>query len=360
MPVPPPRPNVAAMSGYVPGEQAAVGEVGGRRVVKLNTNENPYPPPPQVMAAVAAVSADALRRYPEPSARAFRAAAADHHGVTPEQVICGNGSDDLLTVLIRTFVPDGGAIAYPAPTYSLYPTLAQIQDARAVEVPWGERWTLPADELAEVGADLTVVVNPNAPSGTLVPAAELADLAGRLRGPLLIDEAYADFAGCDCVGLLRDHANVVVSRTMSKGYSLAGLRFGYALGHPDVVRQLNKVRDSYNCDALAQAAATAALRHADVAAESWARVRAERERLAGRLAGLGFGVLPSRANFLLAAVPAGADAGDLYRRLKAAGVLVRHWDQPGLADKLRVSVGTPGDTDALLDALRPLLADAAA
>ena len=270
-------------------------------------------------------------------------------------MICGNGSDDLLTILIRTFVPDGGAVAYPAPTYSLYPTLAQLQNARVAEVPWRAGWALPADALAEAGADLTVVVNPNAPSGTLVPAAELAALAGRLRGPLLIDEAYADFAGADCVGLLRDHANVVVSRSMSKGYSLAGLRFGYALAHPDVVRQMNKVRDSYNCDALAQAAATAALTHAGAAAESWARVRAERERLAGLLRGLGFDVLPSHANFLLAAVPAGADAGRLYRELKAGGVLVRHWDRPGLADKLRVTVGTPADTDALVAALRPLL-----
>ena len=349
---PAPRPNVAAMTGYVPGEQTA------RRVVKLNTNENPYPPPPSVMRAVCGIEADALRRYPEPTARRVREAAARRHGVTSEQVLCGNGSDDLLTILVRTFVPDGGRIAYPAPTYSLYPTLAQIQNASVEEIDWADGWKLPVAALVDAAADLTVVVNPNAPSGTLLQPAEVAELAEALGGrPLLVDEAYADFAGVTCVGLIAKHPNVIVSRTLSKGFSLAGLRFGYAMADASVVAQMNKVRDSYNCDVLAQTAAVAALDNADEAADTWAKVQDERRRLTAELTALGFDVIPSHANFVLATCPdgVGGDGRRLYDGLKAADVLVRHWDKPGLADKIRVSVGTPADTDAFLEALRPLL-----
>ena len=350
--MPPVRPAVADMSGYSPGEQPAA----GGRVIKLNTNENPYPPGEAVMRAIRAVDAESLRRYPDPTAMAFRAAAARRHGVSPDMVLAGNGSDDILTILLRTFVDAGGRVAYPSPTYSLYATLAQIQGAGVAEVPWRDGWRLPADALAEVGAPLTFVVNPNAPSGTWVEPGELADLARRLRGALVIDEAYADFAGEDCAGLIADCPNVIVSRSLSKGFGLAGLRFGYALARPEVVAEMAKVKDSYNCDAVAIAAAAAALDDVALAERTWRQVAGDRDALAGDLAELGFDVTPSRANFLLARPPGDdREAGRLYRGLKSQGILVRHFDKPGLADRLRITVGTPAENAALLEGLKVLM-----
>ena len=333
------------MRGYAPGEQPRPGE----RVVKLNTNEAPWPPSPRVEAAIRAVSTDRLRRYPDPRATALREAAARRHGLTAEHVLAGNGSDDVLTVLIRTFVTPGATVAAPWPTYSLYPTLCQIQGASFRGVPWRDGWRLPADALLDGEPAAIFVANPNAPSGTSVPADELAALADRLENrPLLIDEAYADYADFDCVAVIERHPNVIVSRSLSKGFALAGMRVGYALAHPDVVAEMDKVRDSYNLDALAQAAGTAALEDLDYARQMWSHVRSERGRVSETLAGLGFELTQSRANFVLAARD---DAPDLFAHLKRAGVLVRHWDTPDLRQYLRVTIGTTKENDAFLDVL---------
>src|SRR3954452_24874324 len=238
------RPAVRDMDGYTPGEQPGPGE----RVVKLNTNENPFPPSPRVMQAVRDMEAEALRRYPSPMADAFRETAARVHGVTPDMILAGNGSDDILTIATRTFVPPGGTLVSPEPSYSLYGALAQIEDARFAGVPWGHDWSLPIDALLATRADAIYLVNPNAPSGTFVPSAHVADLAARFPGLLLIDEAYAEFADDNCLSLVRDHANVIVSRSLSKAYSLAGLRFGYAIAHEEVIAEMMKVKDSYNTD----------------------------------------------------------------------------------------------------------------
>ena len=339
------------MHGYAPGEQPRPGE----RMIKLNTNESPLPPSPKVLAAIRNMTADRLRTYPPPTSLPFREAAARHHGLSPENVIAGNGSDDILTILTRTYVPEGGVVASPWPTYSLYPTLCEIQGASFQPVPWRDRWTLPTDELLAAKADAIYLPNPNAPSGTLVPAEELADFADRFNGLLLVDEAYVDFAEGDCVGLLRDFENVVVSRTFSKGYALAGLRFGYALAHGEVIAQMMKVKDSYNVDALAQVAAVAALEDREYAQTIWRHVREERERLAAELGRMGFSMPPSRANFLLIRRDGEADAGGLYRGLKRQGVLVRYWDTPELRPYLRVTVGTVPENNALLAALQELI-----
>ncbi|MEM6561672.1 MAG: histidinol-phosphate transaminase [Planctomycetota bacterium] len=341
------RPTIAAMTGYAPGEQPA----SGTRIVKLNTNENPYPPSPAVMAAIAAVAPGALQRYPDPVANEFRDVAAARHGVKRENILAGNGSDDILTIAIRTFVAPGTTIAYPDPTYSLYPVLAKLQDARVVEVSWRDGWALPSDALIAAAPSLTFVANPNSPSGTFVDPAELAELATKVPGVLLVDEAYADFAGDDCVRLVADHPNVIVSRSLSKGYALAGLRFGYCIADAALVEQMLKVKDSYNTDAISIAAATAALRDADYAEQTWADVRNERERMATELARLGFDVLPSRANFLLATTPPTANAERLYDQLKQRGILIRWFDTPHLADKLRITIGTPAENASVLEAL---------
>ena len=348
------RPNVRAMHGYAPGEQPGAGE----RVIKLNTNENPFPPSPRVMAAIRDVPADTLRRYPDPLATRFREAASKVLDVRPGQILAGNGSDDILTIATRTFLPPGGRLAVCEPTYSLYPILAAIETAATVGVPWADGWSLPTNALLETDADAIYLPNPNAPSGTVVPPEAVADLARRSGKLVLVDEAYVDFADRSCLSLVAEHENIVISRSLSKGYGLAGLRFGYAVAQELVIEQMLKVKDSYNCDALSIAAAAAAMEDQDHARASWNHVRRERGRLTSELCKLGFDVLPSQANFVLATAP-GDSARDLYPALKGLGVLVRWFDQPDLSDKLRITVGTSDETDALLRALRELRGESA-
>jgi histidinol-phosphate aminotransferase len=340
------RTTVRAMDGYVPGEQPPP----GASVTKLNTNENPYPPSPRVLDAIRGLPAHALQRYPHPMARDFRAAASRVLGVPEDTILAGNGSDDVLTIATRTFLAPGDVLAYPEPTYSLYPVLARLQDVRIVTVPWGPGWSLPIDALAATGARAVYLANPNAPSGTRVPVAAIDALARAFDGVVLVDEAYVDFADDSALALALELPNVVVSRTMSKAYSLAGVRFGFAVTRPETVREMTKVKDSYNCDAIAIAAATAAILDQEYARATWAKIRSERARLTLALEGLGWRVLPSEANFILATVP-GGDAAQVHAALKARGVLVRYFDAPGLRDKLRITVGTPEDTDALIAAI---------
>src|SRR5580658_5450917 len=299
--MPPPfvRPTILAMDGYTPGEQPAAGE----RIVKLNTNENPYPPSDRVMQAIAGASAELLRRYPNPTADLFRDAAAKLHGVTRNHILAGNGSDDILTIATRCFIPPGGSLAYPDLTYSLYPVLAKLQEAKSHIVQWERDWQLPIEALAGSNAAAIYLANPNAPSGTFVSPLKVAELAKNFSGLLLVDEAYVDFADDNCLSLVEQFPNLVISRTLSKAYSLAGLRFGYAIAQPEVIEQMMKVKDSYNCDALSIIAATAALEDQAYARSTWENIKAERTRVSAELMQLGWTVLASQANFLLASVP---------------------------------------------------------
>jgi len=347
------------MSGYVPGEQPT-----SRDVVKLNTNENPYPPSERVMSALREVDAESLRRYPNPTARGFRERAAGLHAVDPDQVIATNGGDELLRLLVTTFVDPGRPIGYAEPSYSLYPVLSGIHDSPVHRAAMNEDWSLPADLAArmnEAGVQLTFVVNPHAPSGVLTGTGVLGRLAEELEGVLVIDEAYVDFVDAarehDAVELVRGGGldNVVLLRSMSKGYGLAGLRFGYGIGSRNLIEPMQvKTKDSYNTDAVSQRLAEAALVDAAAAAATWAKVRAERERVRGELGSMGFESPQSQSNFILATAPRG-EAGDLYEKLKGRGVLVRHFDADRLRDKLRVTIGTPAENDAFLEALREVL-----
>ena len=347
------RETVRGMDGYTPGEQPGASD----RVVKLNTNENPFPPSPRVMAAIRDVEAECLRRYPNPTGDEFRNAAAKVHGVTADMILCGNGSDDVLTIAMRTFVAAGGTVAFPEPTYSLYPVLAQLQDARAVGVAWGDGFSLPTEALVASGANAIFLANPNAPTGTFVPPAKIAELAAAFAGAVLVDEAYVDFADDHCLGLVRDHANVIVSRTLSKAYSLAGLRFGYAVAQPPVIAEMMKVKDSYNADAISIVAATAAVEDQTYARSNWSNIRDERARVTAALEAMGWRVLPSQANFVLAAAPDGRGR-EAYLGLKRQGILVRHFDRPGLADKVRITIGQSHENNALLAGIKALHAAA--
>jgi histidinol-phosphate aminotransferase len=344
------RENIDRAEGYQPGFQPKQMDV-----VKLNTNENPYPPSPAVVKALAEIQSEQVRRYPDPTGSTFQEAAAKVNGVRPEYIMCCNGGDELLTIALRAFCDENRPAAYPVPTYSLYPVLANLQNCRAIEVPFDSQFDLP-DELAGSGAALTIVCNPNAPTGSFVNVDELASLAAELAGVLLIDEAYVDFAEDNCAGLVKDFDNVIILRSMSKGYSLAGIRFGYGIAQPGLIDGLMKVKDSYNVDAIAITAATAAIKDQKYFKETIEKVKTERKRLTGQLRDLGFDVHDSSANFILAKC-SNTRAVEVYEKLMKRNIYVRYFAYPGLEDKLRITIGTCEQNDKLISALKEILSE---
>ena len=347
------RPAIDRLQGYVPGEQPR--DDGW---VKLNTNENPYPPSPRVAEAIAAAAAGRLNLYPDPLATEFRQVVADLFELDPDWVLPGNGSDENLTVLIRSFVDAGQPIAGPYPSYVLYPTLAELQGARWSPFRLRADWSIDLDEAAPVvaGSKLVLVPNPNSPSGNRFADEDLRALVPE-QGLLVLDEAYGDFADAPHAGeLLHDHPGqrIVITRTLSKSYSLAGIRLGFALAHPDLIAGMRKVKDSYNCDTLSLAAGVAAVRDQDWMRANVERIRATRIRLTAGLVERGFEVVPSQANFVWATHP---DRGHRtwFEELKRQRILVRYIeyaDGPGEAvDGLRITVGTDEEIDRLLAAL---------
>ncbi len=353
------RDNILASAGYVPGEQPA-----DFSTIKLNTNENPYPPSPRVMEAIAAVTGEQLRRYPSPTGKSFREAAGAVHGVPGDWILPFNGGDELLSVAIRAAAGERDSVAFLEPSYSLYPVLTELNGSRAVRVGYEiletrnskletPSWSLPTG-IEKTAAKILLIVNPNAPSGHLDPLERLGEIAERFKGLVVIDEAYVDFAPVHALELVKRFANVLVLRTMSKGYSLAGLRFGYGVAQPGLMKELEKVRDSYPVDAVAIAAATAAITDQAYARSTWEKVKAERGRVSAALRQLGFALPESHSNFVLASVPAARSGKGVYETLKSRGILVRWWDLPRIADKVRITIGTPEQNDRLLAELKTL------
>jgi histidinol-phosphate aminotransferase len=338
------------MSGYIPGEQ-----LNSPDVVKLNTNENPYPPSPRVFEAVrAALTGDVLRKYPQPLGDTFRKAAGRVLNVDPDGILIGNGSDDILTILTRAFVPEGGRMASPTPSYILYKSLAEIQGATFHTVPFTPDW-MPPKPWPVRAAHLTFLANPNSPSGTVLRPDAVAKLAAEADGPFVLDEAYAEFAETNGLPLLGTIPNLVVTRTFSKYYALAGIRFGMAIADPALVRQLAKVKDSYNCDALSLAAATAAIEDQAYYTDLRAKILATRGRLSVALTDLGFAVTPSQTNFVWCRRD-DRPLKPIHEALKAKNVLVRHMSYPDFGDGLRITVGTPAEVETLLTELAAILA----
>jgi histidinol-phosphate aminotransferase len=278
--------------------------------------------------------------------------------VEPENILCCNGGDDLLSIAIRACCDERRPLAYPVPTYTLYPVLARLQPCEIIEVPFDAEFNLPS-KLASTGAALTIVCNPNAPTGSFIHVEELASLAAEIKGVLLIDEAYADFAERNCASLVKDFPNVIVLRSLSKGYSLAGLRFGYAIADQGLIDGLVKVKDSYNVDAVAIALATAAIRDQAYFRANVEKIKSERRVLTEQLRALGFVVPESHSNFVFA--QAGANdhsplqAAQIYEELARRNIFVRYWNAPGLADRLRISVGTKEQNERLLAALQEIM-----
>ena len=344
------RENIEKMAGYEPGFQP-----DSTNIVKLNTNENPYPPSPKVIETIKSITPEQLRRYPRPMADAFRQTTAEVLGIGEENIICVNGGDELLNLAIRAFCDKNRPVAYPTPTYSLYPVLAKMQNCLAIEIPFDDEFNLPA-KLTSTGAALIIVCNPNAPSGTFIPKEELRQLAQETKGVLLIDEAYVDFAEDNCLELAKKFDNVIVLRSMSKGYSLAGLRFGFGIASENIIKGLNKVKDSYNTDAIAIAAATAAIKDQQYFRNNAKKIKIERKFLTEKLTRLGFEVLASQANFVFAK-PSKARAIDIYEKLKDRNIYVRYWAYPDIKDKLRITVGTAEQNEKLINALKEILAE---
>jgi histidinol-phosphate aminotransferase len=361
------RPDIDRIEGYTPGEQPQ--ESGW---IKLNTNENPYPPSPAVRAAVIAAAEGRLNVYPDPLASALRKKVAVLFGVDPEWVLPGNGSDECLTLITRAFVGSGELVTFPYPSYILYETLADLQGGRHERLrlnadwSWNEDLTRPVIERSK----LTFVPNPNSPSGNAWSRAEIRKLIPP-RGMLVLDGAYADFADDpDRIDLLSEPdgagERVILSRTLSKSYSLAGVRFGFVVAHPDVIHGLRKVKDSYNCNTLSLAAALAALNDQAWMRANVERIRTTRSRLTGALRACGFHVVDSQANFIWATRPQagqGPSHREIYQRLKDRKILVRYMRFPDAnpnaateIDGLRITVGTDGEINGLLSNLKDVLA----
>jgi len=358
------RESVRSLHGYIPGEQPKISGL-----IKLNTNENPYPPSPRVLRAVRAAVDERLRLYPNPAAAPLREALADYHRCAPDQVLIGNGSDDCLALIIRALVepisppglpapegvPSRSLVQYLFPCYSLYPVLARIHGAEPWPVPLLNDFSLPSPrELRRGGrwrpdAAVTLITTPNAPSGRGYTTRELERCCLAHRGAVVLDEAYADFADENAMSLALEHSNVLVTRTFSKAYSLCFQRVGYVVAHPHLIEAMDKIRDSYNVNGLGQVAALASLRDSAYYRRGFARIKRGRLGLTRSLEALGFTVLPSQANFVLAKPPVG-NAEAWLRFLRDRKILVRWFDSPTLRDWLRITVGNDREIHAVLRA----------
>jgi histidinol-phosphate aminotransferase len=337
------RNHLQSVTGYTPGEQPPPGST----VLKLNTNENPYPPSPEVAKVLQNLDLEVLRRYPDPSARIFREAVSGVLQVSADSVTVGNGSDELLSLILRAFAEMDARVVYPMPSYVLYRTLAELQDARPFEILYDETFRLPLKALIEAQGAITLIASPNSPTGHTVSMHDLDALAEALKGVLVIDEAYIDFTYGNALHLVQKHANVIVLRTLSKGYSLAGLRLGFAIAQPSLIQDLNKVKDSYAVDAIAALVGAAALQDQMHKNSNVEKVLRSRPILQQQLEKLGFKVWPSAANFFLVQPPSGLPALDLQESLRKQGILIRHFNLPGVEDKLRITIGTDAQNEQL-------------
>ncbi len=355
------RPLLRSLHPYVPGEQPKI-----KGLVKLNTNENPYPPSPKVLAAVKAATDGRLRLYPNPTAEVVRVKLAKLHRCAPENIIVGNGSDELLALATRAFVepaakkPSSRALVqYFNPSYSLYPVLADIAGATRHPVALNPDFSLPPlQEMKRRGwnfsAALSFITTPNAPSGRGYATADLEAICVLQRGVVILDEAYVDFARENAAALALKHPNVLVARTFSKSYSLCFQRVGYFIGPAELITALDKVRDSYNVNGLGQVAAAATLDDLPYYRRNFARIIATRERVASELARRGFQVLPSETNFIFCQPP-GLPAKEWLEKLRAKKILVRWFNYPEVSGYLRITIGTDTEARALVKAVDVIL-----
>ena len=342
--------SLRGFEAYAPGQQPPDGE----RWIKLNTNESPYPPSPKVLEAIRGAVGESLRLYPSPTSQPAREAIARVAGLEPSWVSLGNGADELLEMFFRAFVSAGEKVAFPWPTYPLLEPLCHIHECEPSPIALGKAWAL-APEFASHPAPLKFLVNPNSPTGTWYRREEVEAVLAGSRGVVVLDEAYVDFAPESRLDLLKSHDNLVILRTFSKAYALAGMRIGYALAHPDLIAALDLVRDSYNLDRLATVAAVAAIEDRGHRDHLVSRVVADREWLGRELAALDFESSPSAANFIFTRPPEGISAAAVQAGLRERRILVRHFTKPPLEGWLRITVGSRDELTELVAGVSAIL-----
>jgi histidinol-phosphate aminotransferase len=338
------------VQGYTPGEQPQ-----GGPIIKLNTNENPYPPSPKVLEAVRNLDAESLRKYPDPVSTKLRAACAERYGFDgPEWVIAGNGMDEILALTIRTFVDPGQKIVVPYPNYSLYEVLIQLHGAELEYIDMAADFQLP-EGLFGSDAPLCFVTRPNAPTGVMATKESMERLCESFQGIVFIDEAYVDFADESCIDFPKRYDNVIVGRTFSKSFGLCGVRLGLGISNPDIIAEFMKTKDSYNLNVSTQAAGIAAIEDYDYMLDTVGKIKQTRARLESALKEMGFTFQQSHTNFILPHWNGAPTAKEIFEQLKAQRILIRYFDSPGLTDALRISVGTEDETDSLLKALAEIV-----
>lgn len=342
------RRSVNAMDGYAPGEQPSDPEI-----IKLNTNENPFPPSPYVERLLRSFHPEKLRLYPDPLGNELRDLIAETFCLKRENVILGNGSDDILTIAVRSFVDPGDSVACVEPSYSLYPVLAEIQGASCVRVPLDSgTFDLPDTLAGDIaGSEIIFIPRPNAPTGNSFAMDKMRRLCSEFDGIVLIDEAYADFAEDNCIGLINEFPNVIISRTLSKSYSLAGIRLGFALANPEIIDGMMKVKDSYNVNFITQELALAAMSDRIYFRKNIELVRKARAELAAKLQEFSFSIVPSQANFLFASPP-GGKGREYFDFLRSRKILVRYFPGPVTGDYVRITVGAESEMMKLVRVTR--------
>jgi histidinol-phosphate aminotransferase len=351
-------PVVQTLTPYIPGEQPQL-----ERLVKLNTNESPYGPSPKALAAIAQQNNDDLRLYPDPEGAALKKAIADLHGLDPKQVFLGNGSDEVLAHVFLGLLKQAKPVQFPDITYSFYPVYCKLFGINYEANPLGPNFEINVDKFATNNGGI-IFPNPNAPTGRAIPRSDIeALLKKNVNSVVVIDEAYVDYGTQSCIPLLRGATcpeNLLVVHTLSKSRALAGLRVGFAVGHPELIAGLERVKNSFNSyplGRLAQAGAIAAIQDQAHLESTSAKVMQTRERLVGELDTLGFDTLPSTANFIFTRHPKHAGA-QLYQALRDRGIIVRHFKLPRIEEFLRITIGTDEQTNELIVALKEILANA--
>ncbi len=343
------RPSIAAMKGYVPGLQPDPGQ----RYIKLNSNENPYPPSPRVKEVLRSLNYDDLRIYPDPLSLELREKLGKLCGFSADQIICGNGSDDILNIIVRTFASPGDAIGFYEPAFPLYKVLGLIQGVRNIAIPLAEPYDSPP--VPPSGVKVFFLANPNSPVGFFYPLSLVRTLAREVKGIFVVDEAYVEFAPQNALALVHELENVVVVRTVSKSYSLAGARLGYAIGREEFIREMLKVKDPFNVTLLTQAVVSAALDDQEYFRKNISRVVEVREWFSKEARALGYRIIPSQGNFVFPRPLRKGRGAWFYQALFDRKILTRHYDEDGLRDGVRMTIGTREDMAFALQALKEIL-----
>ena len=343
------RPSIAGMKCYVPGLQPDACQ----KYIKLNSNENPFPPSPRVKEVLTRLNYEDLRIYPDPMSLEIREKLGSLYGFSAHQIICGNGSDDILNIIVRTFVQPGEAIGLYEPTFPLYRVVGVIHGSRVISIPVAEPFDRPPDPPA--GVRVFFLANPNSPVGFAYPISLVAELAQKVKGIFVVDEAYVEFARENALNLVRDLENVIVVRTVSKSYSLAGARLGYAIGNEELIEEMSKVKDPFNVTRLTQAVVAAALHDQEYFRKNISRIIELREWFTKEAVALGYRIIPSQANFVFPQPPQKGRGVRFYQTLFDRKILTRHYDEEGLRDGVRMTIGAREEMESALQVLKEIL-----